>query len=375
MSGDRHTNQKIDGCLNNLISTMKQIFIVLAVLVAVVSCDRNNEPQKDTDHIDESMFEELYYEQLLMNLSDRDTLESGEVRRVPSLGDCLYSACPDEFYLLADNSELAYSHFLDLMIPDGVEDRITVLGNERVLMMNEATISFRAANTDGRVAEVDLDIPEIPGLKKVYFMTEESWPVNSDESPFELGQIWRKGNEYWICVKDSRQGIGRLLLVREAGGNVTGYSGDEQEYFEVCNECASKETWLAYKEFRRKFTKRLSEISEAVENMLTSMQDQYLRDGTLPTLHSLLSSTNEVPFQVGAAAVTKVHSLSGDYGDRYGTTYYVAEYDYYDTAYNNFGHSKYKSYYLPLFSQEMVFWAGDFNNNPLQHGWELVINE
>ena len=109
-----------------------------------------------------------------MNLSDIDTLLIGTSCRIPKLGVCLYPANSDEFYLLADNSENAYSHFLDLMIPGNCKDRITISGNERVFTMQDATLKFRSINTGEKVAEVDVDIPEIPGLKKIFFLTELS---------------------------------------------------------------------------------------------------------------------------------------------------------------------------------------------------------
>lgn len=363
---------------------MKRFFSVLiALVIGGTACDRDENTEIDYS-IDESIFEELYYERLLMNFSDLDTLESGEIRRVPRLGECLYSGCPDEFYLLADDSENAYSHFLDLMIPDGVEDRITMAGNEHVLVLNEAKISFHATNTDGRVAEIDVDIPEIPGLKRVFFMTEDSWPVNGEESPFELGQIWKYGDRCWICVKDSRQGTGRLLTTSNNGHDAW-YK--EYDYFQkggVCvrTKCASMETWLAFKEFRRKYPQRFKENILALREMYHSSiynMPSWMQ-GLLFCMQSMAIDDpyNQFSdkFQIGTASVKEKYAwIPAHY-------YYIVEYDYYYGSERNNEILHYKTSrkdeYPPSYvnwSEEFKFNSGDFDNHPELHGWELITNE
>ena len=323
-----------------------------------------------------------------MNLSDIDTLASGTICRIPKLGTCLYPANPDEFYLLADNSENAYSHFLDLMIPGNCKDRIIVSGNERVFTMQDATLKFRSINTGEKVAEVDVDIPEIPGLKKIFFLTELSWPENSSDSPFEVGEVWTDNNrKSWLCVKDSRQGNGRLLQVSDrAGYDSMDYESDFQDLFTVCTQGASKETWLAYKEFRRKYPQRIIDTYNAIDDMLTHRyeKDHLRAPGFLGSLWYLLKGEEiDNVFIIGEPKVVEAEAKNvapprEDYRWYY-YYYYVVEFDYYNIATNEICHYKTSSRYeeplVTMWSDELIFKSGDYNNNPREFGWELIVNE
>ena len=365
---------------------MKRFFYILTLIsILVTSCDSNDKHEQDSDStIDESALEEIYYERLLMNLSDIDTLLIGTSCRIPKLGVCLYPANSDEFYLLADNSENAYSHFLDLMIPGNCKDRITISGNERVFTMQDATLKFRSINTGEKVAEVDVDIPEIPGLKKIFFLTELSWPENSNDSPFEVGEVWTDNNRSsWLCVKDSRQGNGRLLQVHE--GTLCYFmdydESDFQDPFEVCTQGASKETWLAYKEFRRKYPQRIIDTYNAIDDMITQRyeKDHLRAPGFLGSLWYLLRAeeTDDV-FIIGKPKVQyiEVYTPAGPYYYRY---YYIVEFDYYDISRNEICHyetsSRYEEPLVTMWSDELIFKSGDYNNNPREFGWELIVNE
>ena len=364
---------------------MKRFFYILTLIsILVTSCDSKDKPELDSDStIDESVLKEIYYERLLMNLSDIDTLASGTICRIPKLGTCLYPANPDEFYLLADNSENAYSHFLDLMIPGNCKDRITISGNERVFTMQDATLKLRSINTGEKVAEVDVDIPEIPGLKKIFFLTELSWPENSNDSPFEVGEVWTDNNrKSWLCVKDSRQGNGRLLQVSDrAGYDSMDYESDFQDLFTVCTQGASKETWLAYKEFRRKYPQRIIDTYNAIDDMITQRyeKDHLRAPGFLGSLWYLLRAeeTDDV-FIIGKPKVQdiEVYTPAGPYYYRY---YYIVEFDYYDISRNEICHYKTSSRYeeplVTMWSDELIFKSGDYNNNPREFGWELIVNE
>ena len=369
---------------------MKRFFYILTLIsILVTSCDSKDKPELDSDStIDESVLKEIYYERLLMNLSDIDTLASGTICRIPKLGTCLYPANPDEFYLLADNSENAYSHFLDLMIPGNCKDRIIVSGNERVFTMQDATLKFRSIITGEKVAEVDVDIPEIPGLKKIFFLTELSWPENSNDSPFEIGEVWTDNNrKSWLCVKDSRQGNGRLLQVSDrAGYDSMDYESDFQDLFTVCTQGASKETWLAYKEFRRKYPQRIIDTYNAIDDMLTHRyeKDHLRAPGFLGSLWYLLKGEEiDNVFIIGEPKVVEAEAKNvapprEDYRWYY-YYYYVVEFDYYNIATNEICHYKTSSRYeeplVTMWSDELIFKSGDYNNNPREFGWELIVNE
>ena len=369
---------------------MKRFFYILTLIsILVTSCDSKDKPELDSDStIDESVLKEIYYERLLMNLSDIDTLASGTICRIPKLGTCLYPANPDEFYLLADNSENAYSHFLDLMIPGNCKDRIIVSGNERVFTMQDATLKFRSINTGEKVAEVDVDIPEIPGLKKIFFLTELSWPENSNDSPFEVGEVWTDNNRSsWLCVKDSRQGNGRLLQVSDrAGYDSMDYESDFQDPFTLCTQGASKETWLAYKEFRRKYPQRIIDTYNAIYDMITQRyeKDHLRAPGFLGCLWYLLKGEEiDNVFIIGEPKVVEAEAKNvapprEDYRWYY-YYYYVVEFDYYNIATNEICHYKTSSRYeeplVTMWSDELIFKSGDYNNNPREFGWELIVNE
>ena len=56
-----------------------------------------------------------------------------------------------------------------------------------------------------------------------------------------------------------------------------------------------------------------------------------------------------------------------------------AYFDYYDISRNEICHYKTSSRYeeplVTMWSDELIFKSGDYNNNPREFGWELIVNE
>ena len=70
------------------------------------------------------------------------------------------------------------------------------------------TLTFHRATTNKNVGYADIDIACIPGLKRILYLTDNQarfngWTPSGWQSPCLLGQVWRKGNTYYLCVKES----------------------------------------------------------------------------------------------------------------------------------------------------------------------------
>ena len=84
------------------------------------------------------------------------------------------------------------------------------------------TLVFHRATTDNNVGYADIDIACIPGLKRILYMTKSQaqfngWTPGGWQSPCLLGQVWRKGNTYYLCVKESTAFADGWLINVQAG--------------------------------------------------------------------------------------------------------------------------------------------------------------
>lgn len=90
------------------------------------------------------------------------------------------------------------------------------------------TLTYHRSTTSDRTGYADIDIACIPKLKRIVYLTEKQekqsnpngWTPSGWQSPCLLGQVWRRGDNYYLCVKESTALTdGWLVNVQAGRGN------------------------------------------------------------------------------------------------------------------------------------------------------------
>lgn len=361
---------------------LKKLAILFFVLGLLPGCRHETEPEYDETADYSDLSEDLCYTRLLNTLARED---NGIY--IPQIGTVLEAGKPDEVWLLADNAEDALKRFRELIIPSGAEGFVEEKGNEVVLTIKDANISFSpTTNNPGAIAKVDIQIPEIPNLHKVFYTTEDLWPVNGTSSPFELGNIWKKDGAYWICIKDSRKGKGILLSFTEeewVDGKNTILRYDKYDHFQkvisVRTTCASKETWMAFMDMRDRYPERLETNYREFEKLTWGTDDYlYAYDFERYVLRMFLRKIcdpdyawdDDDMFQIGSATVDYKYAWVPPYH------YYIVDFDYYQGGPSSDFISHYKTEKktdrppIMMYSRELFF-DSSFGN-PEDLGWKCI---
>ena len=129
---------------------------------------------------------------------------------------------------------------------------------------NFGTLTFHRGNGGDNVGYADVNIPCIPKLQRIVYLTQEQWGENASfDSPCEYGDVYLGDNHYWICVRES-QGVntkkkelrGVLVNIQCGRGDYyyTGYSEvwdakpipDVQDIYDYLTLCGN-ESFLSQK--------------------------------------------------------------------------------------------------------------------------------
>lgn len=82
-------------------------------------------------------------------------------------------------------------------------------------------LTFHRPVNDENVGYADVDIACIPKLKRILYMTDvrgfSGWTPGGWQSPCLLGQVWRRGSTYYLCVKESTALSDGWLISVQAG--------------------------------------------------------------------------------------------------------------------------------------------------------------
>lgn len=174
----------------------------------------DDEVDDETLVLSDAQMDSIGYEMLLDVVAPYDTT-AAVPQRVVSLARCLFPANADEYYYQADTYEEAQEHFVDVIVPACLQEKVQTSDDKLILSILDATITFQPASVDGKVAEIDFDLPHIAVIRKLYYVQSEAWPANTvSKSPFKRGEICKdaKGN-YYFCVKDAKFENGVLVTV------------------------------------------------------------------------------------------------------------------------------------------------------------------
>ncbi len=318
--------------------------VLLLGILLLGSCNKDEEtPPYDDSAEYQELAEQMEYERLLLNLFGQ---LSGEMS--PAIGKCIDQAHPDEVWMVASDLQDAYERFVELIVPGGAESTGLRVEDEHTLLeLCGARLDFGPSTEAAAIAEVKVDIPGIDTLRKIYFTTTDLWPLNSGQSPFSLGQIWRYKGDYWICVQESGCVDGIMLSMRTKipDENIVKYSDHThfQDTIKLLDCGASKEAWIAFRDLRSIHPQRIMSnylelerlATHSVNAQDTRMRDTYdiLRDiliSPYAPLPSQLLAGHKDPyflptsvFQTGSANVKSKYAWIPPY------YYYIVEGDYY----------------------------------------------
>lgn len=192
----------------------------LCAMAAVMFClsfaacndDDDKTSAEEGSDLTEAQLDSIGYELLMDEVAPYDTTAGG-LQRVVSLGTCLYPALADEYYRLADSYAEAKEHFLNILVPEFLLAKVQIVGEVLTLSVLDATVTMRPAEGEGKVAEIDFELPQVTGIKKLYYIERAAWPLNAS-SPFRKGEICTDANgNYYICAKEADASNGILVTV------------------------------------------------------------------------------------------------------------------------------------------------------------------
>lgn len=182
----------------------------------VASCNDDDEIDSIDDESDEENYwtkerlDSIGYELLLDAIAPYDSSTVIPQREVV-MAVCLYPSAADEYYTTADSLADARESFLSSIVPFCIQENVQTDGEVLILSVLDATVTFRPTSGDGKLAEVDFDIPQLAVIKKLYYIQTEAWPENGlYDRVFTLGEICKDLNDiFYICARNagSRRGI------------------------------------------------------------------------------------------------------------------------------------------------------------------------
>ena len=88
------------------------------------------------------------------------------------------------------------------------------------------TLTFHKVGDGSNVGYAEVNIPQMPHLHRINYVTKANWPENARwESPCLWGQVWSYDGHYWLCVKEStgdeKSNFGWLVNVQPGKGTLS----------------------------------------------------------------------------------------------------------------------------------------------------------
>lgn len=198
----------------------KAVALTLSIVMClfVVACDDDDANEDiitdETVEYTAAQIDSIGYDILLDVVAPYDTTEAVP-QRVVQWARCLFPAYADEYYCQAESYEEAKQYFLNVIVPACLQDKVQTMGDGLTLSVLDATITFQSASGNGKVAEIDFDLPQVDVIKKAFFIQSTAWPTNEDIfTPFQRGEICRDAyGRYYVCARPSTYATGILVSV------------------------------------------------------------------------------------------------------------------------------------------------------------------
>jgi hypothetical protein len=256
------------------------VLVLVGCIVFCAACndDDENETPNNIDDVEDLVYTEaqidsMNYDMLLDAIAPykRDSTATMPEREV-CIGRCLFPARADEFYVKADSLEEASEHFLNIILPVDLRDKVQKSGDSWTVTVLDATLTFQLSEQTGILAEVDVDIPQLTMIKKIYYVRSAEWPVNADTAtPFEGGEIVynAKTGYFYICAIPSSYSNGILVTVNDLYVDWYTKHNYWQGNFYVINYNASNEAFVALRKYaterRDMYKSKLRLLAQYVE--------------------------------------------------------------------------------------------------------------
>ena len=186
---------------------IQQLFLAILMAGAIVSCDKDNDLDKDQEFTPEELAEmaaadkfaaaNSVYRALALIDELPDNWESATY--TPAEGVPVSEAESDIRNVVSTGADQAKSYFLSI-VPD--------LGLNGDIWSHEGvgTLTYRAMNQENCYAVIDVDLVQMPGLTQLRFVPESVVGENKWQGTpyYGVGDVVKdKKGIYWICVRPS----------------------------------------------------------------------------------------------------------------------------------------------------------------------------
>ena len=206
---------------------------ILAVMALVSGCDREKMiSEEEAERMD---MERFAVREVLRNLSDVtfDAEFEGDIdfegkTYEPTIGVVRDESQPLVRFVRVEDASLSEEYFRDLVADDAFVRRsddgcIIDLSNldcrSDGKKQNFGTLTFHRLGDGSNSGYADVDIPCIPHLERIVYLTSDQWGDNAGfESPCHLGDIYMGKGVYWVCVKESESKEEKGVLVNVEPG-------------------------------------------------------------------------------------------------------------------------------------------------------------
>ena len=195
---------------NRILTVVFSAFMMMGLGMGVASCsdsDKNeaspgggeNEPQVENEQ------EELGWS-LISQLTDERIAPAEWTDKTfePTIGEALEGE-PYTRVVSTNDVETAAARFAELAgNPAGFSE---VMSGYSYSVEGMGTLTYkRGSETEPYLAQVDVDLKQVPHLKKILYLTPEQQGNNSVEATayYRFGDVVKDGEgSYWVCVRPS----------------------------------------------------------------------------------------------------------------------------------------------------------------------------
>ena len=186
---------------------LQQLFLAILMAGAIVSCDKDNDLDKDQEFTPEELAEmaaadkfaaaNSVYRALALIDELPDNWESATY--APAEGVPVDEANADVRNVISTGADQAKSYFLSIVPDEGLNG--DTWSHEGV-----GSLSYRAVKEDNCYAVIDVNLLQMPGLKQLRFVPESVVGDNKWQGTpyYAVGDVVKdKKGIYWICVRPS----------------------------------------------------------------------------------------------------------------------------------------------------------------------------
>ena len=186
---------------------LQQLFLAILMAGAIVSCDKDNDLDKDQEFTPEELAEmaaadkfaaaNSVYRALALIDELPDNWESATY--TPAEGVPVDEANTDVRNVISTGADQAKNYFLSIVPDEGLNG--DTWSHEGV-----GTLTYRAVSEENCYAVIDVNLVQMPGLKQLRFVPETVVGENKWQGTpyYGVGDVVKdKKGIYWICVRPS----------------------------------------------------------------------------------------------------------------------------------------------------------------------------